>query len=260
MIGIYDSGIGGLLVAAQLERRFPGLPLIYCNDTARAPLAMKSRETVVAATRRGLAFLRANGVTLLVIAGNTAACLVEEAAAEGAGLPLLTVLTPTIDQALAATDKGCIGIIGGPAVIASNTYQQMLREKLASIKVVAASCPLVPALVEAGWSHKQETKMILRRYLHPLKEQQIDTLILASGHASHLRPLIQARAGKRVRLIDSSLALVESLTARLDQAPELAGSKNQRAAQPRYFVSDRNPTFTSLVARILARPVELLFW
>lgn len=260
MIGIFDSGIGGLLVAAEIERQWPGLPLVYVNDTARAPLATKSMDTVSRATRQGLDFLIHQGASLLVLAGSTAACAAEAADAGSFSQPLLTPIAAAVDQALATSYGGRIGLIAGPAAIASGSYEKDLREKNGAVKLCSVSCPLLPSLVEGGWSNKRETKMILRRYLAPLKEWQIDTLILGSGHCSLLRPLIQARIGRRVRLIDASQALASNLLQLISRQPDSSPGDGGARGEQRFFVSDRNPTFDKLAARIMARPVEFLPW
>lgn len=260
MIGIFDSGIGGLLVAAEIERQWPGLPLVYVNDTARAPLATKSMDTITGATHHGLNFLVHQGASLLILAGSTAACAAEAATAGNFSQPVLTPIAAAVDQALAISCGGRIGLVAGPAAIASGSYDKDMRGKSGTAKLFSVSCPLLPALVEGGWSNKRETKMILRRYLSPLKERQIDTLILGCGHCSLLRPLIQARIGRRVRLIDGSLALASSLEEMIGRQPDSFLGNGGARAEQRYFVSDRNPTFDKLAARILARPVEFLPW
>jgi glutamate racemase len=260
MIGIFDSGIGGLLVAAEIERQWPGLPLVYVNDTARAPLATKSGDTIVSATRQGLNFLVEQGASLLVLAGSTAACLAEAATTGYFSQPVLTPIAAAVNLALATTNCGRIGLVAGPAAIASGSYEKDMRGKSTTAKLFSASCPLLPALVEGGWSNKRETKMILRRYLFPLKERQIDTLILGCGHCSLLRPLIQARIGRRVHLIDSSLALANSLLQVISRQPNALLDDGGPHGEQRYFVSDRNPIFDKLAARIMARPVEFLPW
>lgn len=260
MIGIFDSGISGLLVAAEIERQRPGLPLVYVNDTARAPLATKSMDTIAGATRHALNFLVQQGASLLVLAGSTAACAVEAAKDGHFSQPLLSPIAAAVDQALATSCGGRIGLVAGPAAIASGNYEKDMRGKSATAMLFSVSCPLLPALVEGGWSNKRETKMILRRYLAPLKQRQIDTLILGCGHCSLLRPLIQARIGRRVRLIDGSQALASSLLQMTSLQPDSFFSDRGARGEQRFFVSDRNPTFVKLAARIMARPVEFLPW
>jgi glutamate racemase len=260
MIGIFDSGIGGLLVAAEIERQWPGLPLVYVNDTARAPLATKSMDTITAATRHALNFLVQQGASLLVLAGSTAAGAVEVATTGDFSQPLLSPIAAAVDQALATSCSGRIGLVSGPAAIACGSYEKDLRGKSDTARLFSVSCPLLPALVEGGWSKKRETKMILRRYLAPLKQQQVDTLILGCGHCSLLHPLIQARIGRRVRLIDGSQALARSLLQMVSLQPEKFFSDRGTHGEQRFFVSDRNPTFDKLAALILARPVEFLPW
>ena len=259
MIGIFDSGISGLQVAAEIERRCPHLPLVYANDTARAPLSTKSFATIADTTRRGLQFLADQGATLFVVAGGSAACAVEQGLAGPTPQPLLTPLAATVERALAVSPSGRIGLIGGPAVVAAGCHDRLLRQRMPSARLFAASCPLLEALVDSGWANKRETKMILRRYLHPLREHQVDTLILASGHHALLAHLIQPRIGRRVKLVDSSLALAEEVLARIADSPT-ADTGLPAGRHGRYFVSDRSATFAKMAARLLARPVEILPW
>ena len=259
MIGIFDSGISGLQVAAEIERRCPHLPLVYANDTARAPLSTKSFATIADATRRGLEFLADQGATRFVVAGGSAACAVEQGLTGPTPEPLLTPIAATVERALAASPGGRIGLIAGPAAIAAGCHDRLLRQRLPSARLFAASCPLLEALVDSGWANKRETKMILRRYLHPLRENQVDTLILASGHHGLLAHLIQPRIGRRVRLIDSSQVLAEEALARIaNSVPTCIDQPAGRCS--RYFVSDRTATFAKMATRLLARPVELLPW
>lgn len=260
MIGIFDSGIGGLLVAAEIQRHRPGLPLVYVNDTARAPLATKGVDTIASATRHALTFLVQQGASLLVLAGSTAAGAVEAVTATSFSQPLLTPIAAAVDRALAASGSGRIGLVAGPAAVASGGYEKELRGKSGTAKLFSVSCSLLPALVEGGWSNKRETKMILRRCLAPLKERQIDTLILGCSHCSLLRPLIQSRIGRRVHLIDVSQALASSLLQMINRQPESFFNERSAHGEQRFFVSDRNPTFNKLAAGILARPVEFLPW
>lgn len=110
--------------------------------------------------------------------------------------------------------------------------------------------------MEEDWLNKRETKMILRRYLHPLKNQQIDTLVLGCTHYPLLKELIQPRIGKRVTLIDSSTETARYLKESLQANPDLLTREEQ--VSHTYYVSDRTETAAKVAQRIFSRPVELI--
>jgi len=113
-------------------------------------------------------------------------------------------------------------------------------------------------LVEEGWTNKQETKMIIRRYLHPLKDKQIDTLVLGCTHYPLLKELIQARVGKRVTLIDSSVETAKYVRDLLTEQPELVTRTEPGGATHRYYVSDLTDSAQTVARKIFARPLELI--
>jgi len=112
-------------------------------------------------------------------------------------------------------------------------------------------------LVEEGWMAKPETKMILRRYLAPLKNRQIDTLVLGCTHYPLLRHLIQPRIGRRVAVIDSSQAVALRLQEYLGGHPDLARSLS-KTGRHRHYVSDVTPAAQDTANRIFERQVELI--
>ena len=258
MIGIFDSGVGGMTVAQAVEQLLPGYPLLYLGDIARTPYGTKSARTIIDYSVENTRFLVQNGAKIVVIACNSASSVATERLRREFNIPILEVITPAIEQALANSRSGRIGIIGTRATIRSCIYENKIRERSPDYKVFSKACPLLVPLVEEDWTGKQETKMILRRYLHDLKNQQIDTLILGCTHYPLLKPLIQARIGKKVMLIDSSAATALFLKKYLenDAAFEISGSHNP--CQNRFFVTDLTETAEKIASKIFGRTIQLL--
>jgi glutamate racemase len=257
MIGIFDSGVGGMTVARAVEKLLPDYPQIYFGDLARAPYGPKSRERIIQYSFDNTRFLLEHGAKLIIIACNSAASVATDLLVEAFPVPFFEVITPAVRQAVESTGSGRIGVIGTLATIRSGVYERKILAAEPSLKVVSAPCPLLVPLVEEGWLDGRETKMILRRYLQPLKLQQVDTLVLGCTHYPLLRELIQPRIGRRVRVIDSSEAVAEELKAYLLANPALADEL--RVAVPsRYYVSDITDAARETAARIFGRPIDLI--
>ena len=257
MIGIFDSGVGGMTVAQAVEQALPDHRLIYFGDLARTPYGSKSPETITNYARQNTQFLIEQGAKLIIIACNTAASIASDTLRREFDLPIFEVITPAVDKAVATTRSGRIGIIGTRATINSNIYEEMICTLAPGSRVFSQPCPLLVPLVEEGWLNKRETKMILRRYLSPLKLQQVDTLVLGCTHYPLLKELIQPRIGKRTRVIDSSHEVAAGLKAFLAENPDLAGQLSHDG-ENRYYVSDRTEAALATAARIFGRKIDLI--
>jgi glutamate racemase len=276
MIGIFDSGIGGMTVARAVEQLLPDYSLVYFGDIARTPYGSKSAATIIDYSLRNTEFLLEKGAEIIIIACNSASSVATEALRREFQVPIIEVITPAADKAIATTRNGRIGVIGTRATIRSGIYEQTICGRHPDFHVFSEACPLLVPLVEEGWTNKQETKTIIRRYLHPLKDKQIDTLVLGCTHYPLLAPLIQARAGRRVTLIDSSVETAKyvrdlltdrplAMDGRVPLAPgmdkerqQLVTREEKGTAPHRYYVSDLTDSAQKVARKIFERPLELI--
>ena len=257
MIGIFDSGIGGMTVARAVEQLLPGYPLLYYGDIARTPYGTKSPETIIDYSLRNTEFLLRKGASLIIIACNTASSLATDRLRQEFQVPIIEVVTPAAEQAIARTQNGRIGIIGTRATVKSDIYRRIITGLRPGFQVFSQECPLLVPLVEEGWTNKRETKMIIRRYLHPLQNSQIDTLVLGCTHYPLLKDLIQARIGRHVQLIDSSVEAARHLQKMLTLQPGLVKHNGASPADHIYYVSDLTDSAQHVAAKIFGRPMEL---
>ena len=255
MIGIFDSGVGGMTVAHAIEQMLPDYSLIYYGDIARTPYGPKSPETIINYSIRNTEFLLEKGAELIVIACNSASSVATETLRERFQVPIIEVISPAAERAIQISKSGKIGIIGTKATVKSNIYTKIITTKRSGFKVYSQACPLLVPLVEEGWLNMRETKMILRRYLHPLKNKQVDTLVLGCTHYPLLKGLIQARIGKRVALIDSSVETARYVKHFLAEHPETVSQQDQVSQS--YFASDCTETAMKVAERIFSRPMQL---
>lgn len=256
MIGIFDSGIGGMTVARAVEQLLPNYPLVYYGDIARTPYGPKSPETIINYSIRNTEFLLDKGAKLIIIACNSASSVATETLRERFQVPIIEVISPAAERAIQISKTGRIGIIGTKATVKSGIYQKTINKAKPDFKVSAEACPLLVPLVEENWLNKRETKMILRRYLQPLKNKQIDTLVLGCTHYPLLKELIQARIGKRVQLIDSSIQTAHYVKEYLLRHPKIVAK--QSGANHSYYASDCTETALKVAERIFHRPMELI--
>jgi glutamate racemase len=256
MIGIFDSGIGGLTVVKSLMEKLPGYNMIYFGDTARTPYGSKSPETVVRYALENTDFLLIQGAKLIVMACNTASSVAAGRIAESYDIPIFEVVTPATERAVKTSNTLIIGVIGTRATVKSGIYEHKIMALKPDAKVYSVACPLLVPLVEEGWMKKPETVMIIKKYLHPLKVRQIDTLILGCTHYPLLKDKIQRKIGKRVHIIDSSIAIAENVKFFLDTHPEVDKQLGKNNAF-RLFVSDITEQFEKTARATLKRNVLL---
>lgn len=258
MIGIFDSGVGGMTVAQAIEQLCPEYPLLYFGDIARTPYGSKSPETIIRYSQKNTDFLLQQGAELIVIACNSASSAAADALRSQYRVPVLDVITPATRKAARVSVQGKIGVIGTRATINSGIYERKIKELRQDAQVYGVPCPLLVPLVEEGWTSRRETKMILRGYLNPLRQKQIDALVLGCTHYPLLKHLITPKLGKRVALIDSSVEMALHVRDFLDANEQLKQRLLQsRDRESRYFVSDSTEAINEMAARIFGRPIKL---
>jgi glutamate racemase len=203
-IGVFDSGVGGLTVLRELIARLPDEGYTYFGDTARVPYGAKSPETVLRYAREAAAFLLGRDVKLLVVACNTATAHALDVLEYELPIPVVGVIEPGARAAVQATRRGRIGVIGTAGTIASGAYDLAVRRMLGTdARVYAQACPLFVPLIEEGLLDHPATHLIAEEYLAPLREMDIDVLILGCTHYPLLRSALQNVMGPDVVLVDS---------------------------------------------------------
>ena len=246
-----------MTVARAVEQLCPGYPLVYFGDIARTPYGSKSPETIIRYSHRNTDFLLAQGCELIIIACNSAASTAAHSLRRHYRVPVLDVIGPATARAVQVSRNGRIGVIGTRATVKSGVYEESILAMAPGHRVYSQACPLLVPLVEEGWLNRRETKMILRKYLHPLRSRQIDTLVLGCTHYPLLRHLIGPRIGRRVSLIDSSIEVARSLQDYLEHHPGLRRRLHRPDAESRFFVSDSTEAVQNLARTIFGRPITL---
>jgi glutamate racemase len=256
MIGVFDSGIGGLTVVRAIMQCLPGYDVLYFGDTARTPYGSKSTATVIKYAIENTEFLLSQGAKAVVLACNTASSVAPNILRQRFDIPFLEVITPAAEMAVRSSRSGRIGIIGTRATVDSGVYERTIEKLKPGCRVFACACPLLVSLVEEGWLKRPETAMIVKKYLRPLKTKRIDALILGCTHYPLLAGMIQKKIGQRVRVIDSSTGVAQNLRRLIDTDGDLADRLTRRGRY-RFVVSDTTAQFERIAQSILKRPIQL---
>ncbi len=212
-LGIFDSGVGGLTVLQALRRRLPHESFLYLGDTARLPYGTKSADTVTRYALNASRHLIDEGVKLLVIACNTASAFALEEVAAVVDVPVVGVVEPGVEAAL-ATPVQRLGVIGTEGTIRSGAYQRSIAERAPSIEVQATACPLLVPLAEEGWGDHPVTDEVARLYLKDILAWGAEALILGCTHYPLLIPSLARVVGEEVRLVDSASSVAEAVVSR----------------------------------------------
>lgn len=253
-IGLFDSGIGGLTVLQQLVRVLPYENFIYFGDTARLPYGDKSPETILRYSIENARFLNDKGIKMLVVPCNTASAYALEKLQQELDVPVVGVIGPGADRAVASTKSGCIGVLGTRGTVKSEAYRRAILEVNPKAHVVQVACPLFVPLVEENFIAHPAARLIVRDYLKSLKEHRIDTLLLGCTHYPLLKPLIAEEMGDEVAIIDSASSCADKVDSILNQLD--LKNNSGRSGCLSYYVSDDPMKFKSLGQSLLGMPID----
>jgi len=257
-LGIFDSGVGGLTVLQRIMDRLPHESTVYLGDTARVPYGTKSPETVLRYARVCARVLLERHIKLLVIACNTASAYSLEALRDDLSIPVLGVIEPGAQRAVAATRSGRIGVIGTAGTIASGRYQAVIEALAPECLVHCKPCPLFVPLAEEGWTEGEVPRGVVETYLRELLDREIDTLLLGCTHYPLLRNTIADVAGPGVQIVDSAdatSAVVAEIVDAMDSAPKKAGTPSHA-----YLVTDAPESFARVGRHFLGGAIDHVEW
>jgi glutamate racemase len=257
-IGIFDSGVGGLTVMKELMRTLPNERFIYFGDTARVPYGNKSPQTIIRYSIESTICLLDKNIKFLVVACNTISAFALIKLSHLFNIPILGVIEPGAEKAIAVSQNQRIAVLGTKGTIQSGAYQTALQKLAPKASILSIACPLFVPLVEEQWLDHPATHLIVREYLKPLKDQNIDTLLLGCTHYPLLQEIIQQEMGPNVTLVDSASTCAEKVLGLL-KAHQL--NAYSRQGENEFYSSDDPEKFRTLGEKLFGNPlssVELL--
>ncbi|WP_140625887.1 glutamate racemase [Methylibium rhizosphaerae] len=218
-IGVFDSGVGGLSVLRALRRALPSAQLLYVADSGFAPYGERDEAFVVDRSRRIARFLRAQGAQVLVIACNTAtAAAVHLLRAEDPQWPVVGV-EPGVKPAVAASRNGRIGVMATRGTLASDKFRRLIESHGMGATIVPQPCAGLARAIESGDLDAPPLLALIDDCCAPLREAQVDTVVLGCTHYPFASHHIQAALGPQVLLIDTAEAVARRTQSLCEQLP-----------------------------------------
>lgn len=250
-IGVFDSGMGGLTCVKELNEIMPNENIIYFGDTARLPYGTRSRETIMQYAEQDIAFVKKHNVKMIIAACGTVSSIVGINKNNAGDIPFTGVLLPTVQAACTKTRNGKIGVIGTAATIKSGSYGKAIRNIRSDVSIIGKACPLFVPLVENGFADRNDpvAKLVVERYLEPIKREGVDTLILGCTHYPILRDAIADYMDEGVELISSGSEVAKYASAFLTRNEMLTDSN----------VHGTNTYYSSDSVEMFAENAHLIF-
>ena len=264
-IGVFDSGVGGLTVLRALAERLPAERFLYLGDTARLPYGTKTADTVIRYSVQCAGRLVERGVKALVVACNTASSVALPAlAAAYPGIPVLGVVEPGAEAAVAATRNGHVAVIATEGTVRGGAYLRALQARRPELRVTQLPCALFVSLAEEGWTEGAVADAVAHRYLDAVftGPEAPDTLLLGCTHFPVLKATLSRVVGLGVTLVDSAAttaAAMEALLAGMDareQVPAYGETlRGQQLPRFHFLATDGLERFARVGATFMGAPI-----
>lgn len=254
VIGILDSGVGGLTVAAEVMRQLPKETIYYFGDTLRCPYGPRTAKEVTKFTLEIINYLMKYPLKAIVIACNTATAFALDEIRKLVPIPVLGVIEPGARVAIKVTESYHVGVIGTEGTIQSGAYEKALKRIHPELTVYSLACPSFAPLVENGLHLLPSTKMVVENELRFLRKKPIDTLILGCTHYPLLQSSISEVMGKDVTIISSAKETATELSTLLQHSQLLAERRN---IDHRFFTTGKSYMFMEIAKNWLNKSIHV---
>lgn len=254
-IGVFDSGLGGLTVVKELQSLMPNEDIIYFGDTGRVPYGNRSVDTIKRYAREDEAFLLKQDVKVIIAACGTVSSVAADVS-NTLPIPFFEVVSHACAEAVRVTKSGKIGVIGTAATVKSGKHKEYILKLKSDAQVFAVSCPMFVPLVEEGWYKTEDivVKETVSRYLKPLIDAGVDTVILGCTHYPVLSDVIGEVMGEGVTLINAGTQTAVAVLDYLKKNKMQNGS--ERHENSRFFVSDKAESFVTQASVLLGKDID----
>ena len=258
-IGIFDSGLGGLIITRELTKQLPDYDYIYLGDTARVPYGNRSQAAVYEFTRQAVEYLFKQGCQLIILACNTASAEALRKIQQDY-LPkhypdrrVLGVIIPTAEVAVAGKPQK-LGVLATASTVNSEAYPRELHKLDPHLQIVQQAAPLLVPLVENNGL--QWVEPILDSYLEPLREANIDALILGCTHYPFIKDLIRQKMPAEVKVLSQDEIIPDKLRDYLNRHPEI-NELLTKGEERKYLVTDLTENIQTLAQDLFGSEIML---
>ena len=245
MIGIFDSGLGGLTALKEVRKKMPGEDIVYFGDTGRVPYGTRSPETIIRYATEDMRFLMKFSPRAVIAACGTVSANALPELRKIFDIPIIGVVEGAAEAAVKNTANRKIAVIGTTATIKSGAFEREIHRLDSSVEVVSQDCPLFVPLVENGFVGEDDeiALMVCKKYLKQIDESGADTVILGCTHYPIISHLI-AKVLPGRKLINTGEEAAR-------KALDILGKPERGEASVRYYASDDVTMFKNTASLFL---------
>lgn len=236
-VGVFDSGVGGISVLRELVKQMPGEDFIYFGDSVHAPYGTRPLDEVKKLTIDNVGFLLENGAKSIVVACNTATSAAVARLREMYPLIPLVGIEPAIKPAVLYRNNSCIVVMATPVTLKQEKFQKLMHKYDSMADIVPLPCPGLMEFVEQGILCGKELEKYIIELLNPLKNKNIDSIVLGCTHYPFVKSVIQKIAGSQVMVFDGGEGTAREMKRRLSNAGLLNNSKKKGSVK---FINSLN--------------------
>src|SRR5947207_1674542 len=252
-VGLFDSGVGGLTVLHECLVTLPHEDFVYLGDHARLPYGPRPLDEIRRFAREIAAYLAAQNVKLVLVACNAATSAALPELQERLIVPIVGVITPEAHAAVQATRNRRIGLLATEATVTAGRYADLVHTLDAGVRFFPVACPRLVPLIESDEPFGAETVEAVREYAGPLKQADVDTVILGCTHYPLIRPIFQRVFGRGVTLVFSAEETAREVAETLERKSIANGES--REGVYRFLTTGDPQRFRVLGERFLQLPL-----
>ena len=268
MIGIFDSGYGGLTILNKIRQLLPEYDYLYLGDNARAPYGTRSFDVIYEYTLQAVNYLHEQGCNLIILACNTASAkalrTIQQRDINPDEVRVLGVIRPTVEVVPARTRTKHIGVLATPGTVASESYVIELLKQDPTLVVTQQACPMWVPLIEAGEHLSAGADYFVEKYLTELltRDPLIDTIILGCTHYPLIQDKIEAylsQTNRHISIVSQGEIVAQSLADYLRRHPEIV----ERISSPLrgrsgggFLTTESANKFSDSASLFLSEPIE----
>jgi len=258
MIGVFDSGVGGLSVLRAIRHELPSEDVIYVGDSGFAPYGNRPHDFVQSRAATITEFLIRQGAKAIVVACNTATGIaVDVLRARFPQVPIVAI-EPAVKPAASRTRSGVVGVLATAGTLSSRNVTKLLNTYGVDVEILTEVGTGLVEQVEKGAVSDETTRVLIERHVRPMVERGADALVLGCTHYPFLRPLIAEVAGPGVEIIDPAEAVARELRRRLESAGLLAAG--DRRGSERFLTTGDPDIVEPIMSQLWGQPVRVERW
>jgi len=252
-IGIFDSGVGGLTVLAEIRKSLPNENIIYLGDTENFPYGSRSKEEIIEFAIQNVKTLISKNVKVIIIACGTATSQALEVLKEMFEIPIIGIIEPTVQYIKNQKYKD-VGVIATEGTIRSRAWEQKLKEVVKEINITNKACPMLATIAEEGKAQSPEGRKVIKEYMKPFKEKHIDKIILGCTHYPIYEKIIREELQYDVELINTGVTVSKYLQYYLK---ENNLENNQKDKKETIYLTKTEKEFKKIAKNILGENLDI---